>query len=371
MSSSKGIMIIFVLILPLILCNYMRNNNYIRNGINNNDKDIDISNTSANRGKVSIIGAGFYGSQTAFRLAQYDIFHSIVLTDIVEDRSEGIALDINQSSSIEGFTTNIIGTTTIGDKGYEMTADSDIIIITAGIPRKPGMSRSDLININTKIITSVVTNVVKYSPNAVIIVVSNPLDEMTALTQIVSKFPANRVIGQAGVLDSSRMSYFVAKKLNVPVYSVDCLTLGSHGETMVPVISKCKVRTRDGSQPLRNLLNDIEIEEICNRTRDGGTEIVSLLKTGSAYFCPASAACKMAKAIMLDSKEILPCHSFVNGQYGLEGLYIGVEAEISRQGATVIESSLSENELKQLKLSSEIIKSKQKTLLESLNNLHN
>jgi len=355
-------LIVYLSLLPLILCSIsnIRKNNYL-----SNDNGHDISNTS-NRGKVSIIGAGFYGTQTAFRLAQYDIFHTIVLTDIIDGRSEGIALDLNHCSSLEGFNTNIIGITTENDKGYEKTADSDIIIITAGIPRKPGMSRSDLININTKIITNVVTNIIKYSPNAIIIVVSNPLDEMTALTQIVSKFPHNRVIGQAGVLDSSRMSYFVSKKLNVPVSKVVSLTLGSHGETMVPIISKCKVN----GLPLRDLLNEMDIEEICNRTRDGGTEIVSLLKTGSAYFCPASAACKMAKAIMLDTKEILPCHTWVSGQYGLEGLYIGVEAEISRQGATVIESSLSSLELKHLKSSAEIIKSKQKSLLDilSLNN---
>ena len=312
-------------------------------------------------GKVSIIGAGFYGSQVAFRLAQYDIFDTIVLTDIVDGRSEGIALDINQCSSIEGFNTDIVGVTTVDDSGYEKTAESDIVIITAGIPRKPGMSRSDLIGINSKIINKVVTNVSKYSPNAILIVVSNPIDEMVALAQRVSKFSHRKVVGQAGLLDASRMSYFVAKKLNVEISKCSTLTLGSHGDAMIPVVSRCTV---DG-RPISELLNHDELEEICKRTRDGGAEIVSLLKGngyGSAFFCPAVSAAKMARAIILDTNEIITCHTYLTGQYGLEDLYIGVETRLGKDGAIPIESSLSQKELEQLKSAADILKTKQKEL---------
>jgi len=309
-------------------------------------------------GKVTIVGAGFYGSQVAFRLAQYDIFDTIVLTDIADGRSEGIALDINQCSSIEGFNTDIVGVTTIDDSGYEKTAESDIVIITAGIPRKPGMSRSDLLGINSKIIEKVVTNVSKYSPNAILIVVSNPIDEMVALAQRVSKFSHRKVVGQAGLLDASRMSYFVAKKLNVEISKCSTLTLGSHGDAMIPVVSRSTV---DG-RPLSELLNHDELEEICKRTRDGGAEIVSLLKTGSAFFCPAVSAAKMARAIMLDTNEIITCHTYLTGQYGLEDLYIGVETRLGKDGAIAIESSLNQKELEQLKSAANILKTKQKEL---------
>jgi malate dehydrogenase len=193
-------------------------------------------------GKVTVVGAGFYGSTTALRLAEYDIFETVVLTDIVEGKPEGLALDINQSRSIEGFETKVVGATTTADgKGYEATANSDVVVITAGLPRKPGMSRMDLIGVNAGIVRGVAENIAKHSPNAVLIVVSNPLDEMTALAQIASQFPRQRVMGQAGMLDTARFTHFVAEKLNVPVASVKTLTLGSHGDTMVPVPSRCTV----------------------------------------------------------------------------------------------------------------------------------
>ena len=218
-------------------------------------------------GKVTVVGAGFYGSTTALRLAEYNIFETVVLTDILEGKPEGLALDINQSRSIEGFETKVIGATTTAEgAGYEATAGSDVVVITAGLPRKPGMSRMDLIGVNAGIVRGVTENIAKHSPNAVLIVVSNPLDEMTALAQIASNFPKHRVMGQAGMLDTARFTHFVAEKLGVPVASVKTLTLGSHGETMVPIPSRCTV---DG-KPLSDRLSAAEIEELVTRTRNGG-----------------------------------------------------------------------------------------------------
>src|SRR5262245_9801464 len=201
--------------------------------------------------KVTVVGAGFYGSTTAQRLAEYDIFETVVLTDIIEGKPEGLALDMNQSRSIEGFETKVIGVTTgPNGEGYEAIADSGIVVVTAGLPRKPGMSRMDLLEVNAKIVRGVAEQVAKHAPNAVLIVVSNPLDEMTALAQLATQFPRNRVMGQAGMLDTARFSHFVAETLGVPVKSVKTLTLGSHGDTMVPVPSACTV----GGKPLSELL---------------------------------------------------------------------------------------------------------------------
>src|SRR5499433_1547571 len=212
----------------------------------------------ARKGKVAVIGAGFYGSTTAQRLAEYDVFDEVVLTDIVEGKPEGLALDMNQSRAIEGFETRVTGQTTgLAGEGYEAIAGAGIVIITAGLPRKPGMSRMDLIEVNAKIVRGVVENVVKHAPEAVLIVVSNPLDEMTALAAKVSGFPSHRVMGQAGMLDTARFSHFVADRLGVPVSSVRTLTLGSHGDTMVPVPSACFV---DG-RPLTSLLSADEIDQ--------------------------------------------------------------------------------------------------------------
>lgn len=307
--------------------------------------------------KVSVIGAGFYGSTTALRLAQYDIFDTVVLTDIVEGKPEGIALDINQSSSIEGFETKVIGATTTSDgAGYEATADSDVVVITAGLPRKPGMSRMDLIGVNAGIVRGVAENIAKHSPKAVIIVVSNPLDEMTALAQIATGFPKNRVMGQAGMLDTARFTNFVAEKLNVPVGSVKTLTLGSHGDTMVPVPTRCTV---DGVA-LTDKLSAAEIEELVTRTRNGGAEIVALLKTGSAYYAPSAAAARMAKAVIEDSGAVMPVCAWVDGEYGISGVYLGVEAEIGITGIRkVVESKLSDGELAALKEAAEAVRAKQ------------
>jgi malate dehydrogenase len=311
----------------------------------------------ARRGKVTVVGAGFYGSTTAQRLAEYDIFDEVVLTDIIEGRPEGLALDMNQSRPVEGFETKVTGQTTspAGD-GYEAIAGSGVVVITAGLARKPGMSRMDLIEVNAKIVRSVTEQVVKHAPDAVLIVVSNPLDEMTALTAKASGFPASRVMGQAGMLDTARFSYFVAERLGVPVGDVTTLTLGSHGDTMVPVPSACTVAGR----PLADLLPADDIEALVQRTRNGGGEIVGLLKTGSAYYAPSAAAARMARAVAEDSGAVMPVCAWVDGQYGIEGVYLGVEAEIGKEGIRrVVERDLTEPELAGLRQAAEAVRAKQ------------
>ena len=308
-------------------------------------------------GKVTVVGAGFYGSTTALRLAEYDIFETVVLTDIVEGKPEGLALDINQSRSVEGFETKVIGATTTAEGGgYEKTANSDVVVITAGLPRKPGMSRMDLIGVNAGIVRGVAENIAKHSPNAVIIVVSNPLDEMTALAQIATNFPQNRVMGQAGMLDTARFTNFVAEKVGVSVSAVKTLTLGSHGETMVPVPSRCTVN----GKPLSDILKADEIAELVDRTRNGGAEIVGLLKTGSAYYAPSAAAARMAKAVIEDSKAVMPVCAWVDGEYGISGVYLGVEAQIGKSGVIkVVETNLTADELASLKVAAEAVRAKQ------------
>ncbi|HWB35682.1 MAG TPA: malate dehydrogenase, partial [Rugosimonospora sp.] len=304
--------------------------------------------------KVTVVGAGFYGSTTAQRLAEYDVFETVVLTDIIEGRPAGLALDINQSRPIEGFETTVVGVTTgPNGEGYEAIEGSDVVVITAGLARKPGMSRMDLLEVNAKIVRGVAEQVAKYAPHAVIVVVSNPLDEMTALTQIASGFPKNRVLGQAGVLDTARFTNSVAEKLGVPVKSVKTLTLGSHGDTMVPVPSQCTV---DG-KPLADLLSAEEIEELVVRTRNGGAEVVALLKTGSAYYAPSAAAARMAKAIAEDSGEIWPVCAWVDGEYGISGVYLGVLAKLGAEGVTqVVETPLTDGELASLKEAAEAVR---------------
>jgi malate dehydrogenase len=308
-------------------------------------------------GKVTVVGAGFYGSTTALRLAEYDVFDTVVLTDIVEGKPEGLALDMNQSRSIEGFETKIVGATTTAEgAGYEATANSDVVVITAGLPRKPGMSRMDLIGVNAGIVRGVAENIAKHSPNAVIIVVSNPLDEMTALAQIATGFPKNRVMGQAGMLDTARFTNFVAEKLGVKVGAVKTLTLGSHGDTMVPVPSRCTVN----GKPLSDLLSPAEIADLVDRTRNGGAEVVALLKTGSAYYAPSAAAARMAKAVIEDSGAVMPVCAWVDGEYGISGVYLGVEAEIGRTGIKkVVEGTLTDSEVAALKEAAEAVRAKQ------------
>ena len=307
--------------------------------------------------KVTVVGSGKYGSMTALRVAEYDIADTVVMTDIVEGLPQGLALDMNQSRFVEKFSSKIIGT-----NNYEDTSDSDVVVITAGLPRKPGMSRMDLLEVNANIVTEVTSNIMKYSKNPIIIVVTNPLDQMTTLVSDVSGLPKSRVIGQAGVLDSSRFAYFISEKLNVNMKEVEAWTLGSHGETMVPAPSQCKVN----GKPLTELLTNDEIDELVKRTSDGGAEIVALLKTGSAYFAPSSAAATMVKSIISDSKNVLPSCSWVSGEYGISDVYLGVPTKLGKDGVTeIVELDLNTEELENLKSAADSVKQK---VLE-LNNL--
>lgn len=311
----------------------------------------------ARSGKVAVIGAGFYGSTTALRLAEYDIFETVVLTDVLEGKPEGLALDINQSRWIEGFETAVVGQTTgPNGEGYVAIAGSETVVITAGLPRKPGMSRMDLIETNAKIMRQVAENVKKFAPDAVVINVANPLDEMTALAQIVTGFPHHRVIGQAGMLDTARFTHFVAEELDVPVSAVTTLTLGSHGDTMVPVASVCTVN----GKPLGEMVSQERIDALVERTRNGGAEIVGLLKTGSAYYAPSAAAARMARAVHEDSGAVMPVCAWVQGEYGLSGAYLGVEAEIGRTGIRrIVETPLTDDEKALLVTAYEAVKAKQ------------
>ncbi|MGB6162827.1 MAG: malate dehydrogenase [Pseudonocardiaceae bacterium] len=311
----------------------------------------------ARSGTVAVIGAGFYGSTTAQRLAEYDLFDTVVLTDIIEGKPEGLALDINQSRPVEGFETRVIGQTTGADgSGYAAIAGSDIVVITAGLPRKPGMSRMDLIGVNARIVRQVAENVARHAPHAVVIVVSNPLDEMTALAQLATGFPRHRVMGQAGMLDTARFTSFVADELAVPVSSVHTLTLGSHGDTMVPVPSACTVN----GAPLTDLLSTEKIDELVTRTRNGGAEVLALLKTGSAYYAPSAAVARMVRAVHEDSRAVLPVCAWMDGEYGISNVYLGVTAELGRGGVhRVVETPLTAEELAQLRRAAQAVAAKQ------------
>ena len=309
--------------------------------------------------KVTVIGAGKYGSMTALRIAEYDIVKEVVMTDIVEGLPQGLALDINQSRFVEKFNTKLVGT-----NDYKDTAGSDVVVITAGLPRKPGMSRMDLLEVNAKIVETVTQEILKYSDNPSIIVVTNPLDQMTTLASQVSGLPKNKVIGQAGVLDSSRFAYFIAEKLSVDTSDVYALTLGSHGETMVPVPSLCTVK----GEPLTEILSDADINDLVEKTSNGGAEIVGLLKTGSAYFAPASSAATMVRSIINNSNEIFPVCAWLEGQYGINDVYIGVPAKLGKNGVSeIVEFELLENEKKALVDASNSVKTK----VEELNNIKN
>ncbi|GAA4207074.1 malate dehydrogenase [Actinocatenispora rupis] len=311
-------------------------------------------------GKVAVIGAGFYGSTTAQRLAESGAFDTVVLTDVIEGRAEGLALDIGQARPIEGFETRLVGRTTgPSGEGYEAVDGADVVVVTAGLPRKPGMSRLDLLETNAKIVRQVSENVARHAPDAVVIVVSNPLDEMTALARLATGFPPQRVIGQAGILDTARFATFVADELGVPCSSVRTLTLGSHGDTMVPVPSRSTV---DG-RPLVELLDAETLDEIVERTRSGGGEIVALLKTGSAYYAPSAAAAQMARAVVEDSGVVLPVCAWLDGEYGLSGVYLGVEAELGAGGVRrVVPTPLTDDELAALREAAETVRAKQEQI---------
>jgi malate dehydrogenase len=301
--------------------------------------------------RVTVVGAGKYGSTTVQRLAEKGICDEVVMTDIIEGLPQGLALDMNQSRPIEGFETRVVGS-----NGYEETAGSDVVVITAGVPRKPGMSRMDLLETNAKIVGDVTRKVADASPDAVLVVVSNPLDEMTALAAEVSRFPRERVMGQAGMLDTARFKHFLAEELHTSPSRVEAMTLGSHGDTMVPVPSMVKV---DG-KPLTEVADAAAIERLVQRTRDGGAEVVALLKSGSAYYAPSSAAAAMVEAVLGDSGEVLPVCAWVTGQYGIDGVYLGVPARLGRAGVTeVVELPLTDGELADLRDAAEAVRSKQ------------
>jgi malate dehydrogenase len=277
--------------------------------------------------KVTVVGAGKYGSTTAQRLAEADVVDEVVMTDIVEGLPQGLALDMNQSRPVLGYRTLVTGT-----NDYADTAGSDVVVITAGLPRKPGMSRMDLLEVNAKIVRDVTKQIAEHSPNAVIVVVTNPLDQMTTLTADVSGFDRNRVVGQAGMLDSARFVHFIAEKTGADILDIEALTLGSHGATMVPVPSLCRV----GGKPLTEVLDAAVVEELVDRTRNGGAEIVGLLKTGSAYYAPSAAAAAMVKAIVTDSGEEMPVCAWMTGQYGISDVYLGVPARLGAGGVLEI-----------------------------------
>ncbi|MFB3916133.1 MAG: malate dehydrogenase [Terriglobales bacterium] len=274
------------------------------------------------RKKVTVVGAGFVGATAAHWLAAAEL-SDVVLIDILDGIPQGKGLDLLQAMPIAKKDSYVLGT-----QDYADTANSDIVIITAGVPRKPGMSRDDLLNINYKIMSDVVGKVVKYSPNSILIVVSNPLDAMAQTAFKQSGFPRERVIGMAGVLDSARFRAFIAQELNVSVENVTAFVLGGHGDTMVPLPRYSTV----AGIPITELMDKATIDRLVQRTRDGGAEIVKLLKTGSAFFAPSAAAVEMAEAILKDKKKILPCAAYLDGEYGIKGLFVGVPCKLGEKG---------------------------------------
>ena len=311
------------------------------------------------RDKISVIGAGNVGATTAHWCAAAEL-GDIVLVDIpaTEDMPKGKALDLMQSGPIMGFDCNITGTTS-----YDDTADSDVVVVTAGIPRKPGMSRDDLLATNAKIVSAVTEQIKATSPNAVLIVVSNPLDAMVQRAYQVSGFPANRVLGQAGVLDTARYRTFLAMELGVSVEDISALLMGGHGDTMVPLPSCTSV----GGIPVTQLLPEKRINEIVDRARHGGAEIVGLLKTGSAYYAPAAACAQMVEAIVKDKKRLLPCAAYCDSEYGVGGYYVGVPVILGAGGVEkVVELDLTETEQVDFQKSVDAVKSLVATMSELL-----
>lgn len=299
------------------------------------------------RNKISVIGAGFVGSTLAQRLAERD-YADVVMFDIIPNMPQGKALDILQAGPVLGYDTLVTGT-----NDYADTANSDIVVVTSGFPRKPGMTRDDLVKKNQEIISQVTEQVVKNSPNCVIIMVTNPLDAMAQLALHVSGFPRERIIGQAGVLDTARFRTFIAQELNVSVRDVQAYVLGGHGDTMVPLSRMCTV----AGVPISQLIPPERIEQIVQRTRDGGAEIVKLLGTGSAYFAPSASVLQMVDSILLDKKMIMPCAVYLQGEYGIHNLFVGVPVKLGAKGMEqIIEIELNENERAALQKSADAVK---------------
>lgn len=299
--------------------------------------------------KVTVVGSGFVGSTTAMRILQRGLA-DVCLIDIIEGKPQGLALDLKQSAPVERFEASIVGT-----NDYKDTADSNVVVITAGFPRQPGMSRMDLIQRNAEVVGSVVEQVVEYSPESILIIVTNPLDEMTFLALKKSGFPAGRVMGMAGVLDSARLASFIAEEMKLSPLSVEAMTLGSHGEQMVPLPRHAMV---DG-RPLFEIADKETLERLYARTSNAGAEIVSYLKTGSAYYAPSSSSAKMVNAILGDTKEVMPVCAWVTGQYGVSDVFLGVPARLGRSGVEeIIELDLDEGELEQLRAAAEAIRTR-------------
>jgi malate dehydrogenase len=298
--------------------------------------------------KITVVGGGNVGATTAQRLAEKELASRVVLVDIVEGIPQGKGLDQWESAPIEGFDTRVIGT-----NSYDETAGSEIVVVTAGIARKPGMSRDDLLNTNAGIVKQVSENIRDTSPDAIIIMVSNPLDVMSYVAKQVTGFPRERVLGMAGVLDTARYRSFIAEALDVSVRDIQAMVLGGHGDTMVPLISYTSI----SGIPVTQFMSTEKLQAIVDRTRNGGAEIVKFLKTGSAYYAPSSAAVQMCEAIVNDQKRILPCAAWLEGEYGMSGLFLGVPCKIGRAGLEkIIEVELTQAEREALQKSAEAVR---------------
>ncbi|MGH2572879.1 MAG: malate dehydrogenase [Actinomycetota bacterium] len=300
--------------------------------------------------RVTMVGSGFVGATAAMRVVQKGLADDVVMIDIVEGLPQGLALDMRQSAPIEAFEPNVRGT-----NDYADTGGSDVVVITAGLPRQPGMSRMDLLDKNAGIVRDVVGRAAEHSPQAILIVVTNPLDEMTFLASEVSGFPRERVMGMAGVLDSSRLRYFIAEELSVSPTKVEAMTLGSHGEAMVPLPRQATV----GGRPLTELVDEATLARLYARTRDAGAEIVALLKKGSAYYAPSAAIAQMVNAIAGDTKEVLPVCAWCTRQYGISDVYVGVPSRLGAKGVEeIVELDLNDEELAALRAAAEGIRAK-------------
>jgi malate dehydrogenase len=301
--------------------------------------------------KVAVVGAGHVGATTAQRLAEKSLAREVILIDVVEGVPQGKALDQWQSGPIEGFDTRIIGS-----QGYDEAKDAEVFVVTAGIARKPGMSRDDLVRTNAGIVKSVCQNIAKAAPKSVIVIVSNPLDVMCYVAMKASGFPRERVIGMAGVLDTARYRTFLAQALDVSMADIQAMVLGGHGDTMVPLISYTTV----SGIPVTQLLSKDKLDAIVDRTRKGGAEIVAFLKTGSAYYAPSAAAAEMVEAIALDRKRILPCSAWLTGEYGLTDVFCGVPCKLGRGGLEkILDVTLTDAEKAELKKSADAVRETQ------------
>src|SRR5713226_7517500 len=287
------------------------------------------------RSKITVVGAGFVGSTVVQRLAERD-YADVVMFDIIPNMPQGKALDMLQAGPVLGYDSLVVGT-----NDYADTANSDIVVVTSGLPRKPGMTRDDLVKKNQEIVSQVTEQIVKYSPNSIIIMITNPLDAMAQLAYHISGFPRNRIVGMAGVLDTARFRTFIAQEVNASVHDVQAYVLGGHGDTMVPLARMCTV----AGVPISELMSAERIEQIVQRTRDGGAEIIKLLGTGSAYFAPSASVLQMVDSILLDKKMIMPCAAYLQGEYGIHGLFVGVPVKLGANGVEqVIEIELNESE---------------------------